>query len=406
MIDLRLLHTDYRQKVEAVRDETLSPEARSAAEAAMIEARHALDDALVKADEERQDSERREAVERAADISHRAAMSTGAPDVVGEQRKVMREFLTHGSPRTTLRIGFPDPEHRATTDPIISTDASATYASYLVPDSIWGSVNLHVNAQSGVLKTNATVLYTAGGNTMYLPTLTTDPVAALHAEAAAATQNNFVVAQPQLDAYRVDGFFGVSKEFLDDTLINGEAFLGDLAGRAIATTIAGYASVGTGSSEPQGINDATEITSVGVTAASATTFTMDELISLRYSVLPGYAARGEWVFGSAAYVILAKMKNDEGSYYWMPSVAAGEPDRLLGKPCYEDSGFEAPTTGLCPVFFGDFSNYWTRWSHGGIEFTRDDSFAFTSFTSTFRYAAWWDAELLHPTLSVKHLLMG
>ena len=40
-----------------------------------------------------------------------------------------------------------------------------------------------------------------------------------------------------------------------------------------------------------------------------------------------------------------------------------------------------------------------------MDFTRDDSFAFTSFKSTFRFAVWFDCILID-TLAVKHLLMA
>jgi HK97 family phage major capsid protein len=311
----------------------------------------------------------------------------------------IREFVTQGSPRTTLFI--PAPERRTA---LITTDAATTYASYTVPEQWWNTVQMHVNAASGVLASNVTVLRTAGGEEINIPTLATDAAAALTAQAAAPSEVHPVFGQNVLNAYRLDGYFTVSKEFLQDSAINVEGFLQEAASRAIATLAASYAATGTGSSQPQGVNDSTEVTTAGVTTAVATDFTMDEVWDLYLSVLPGYRARGEWIASSTAYAKLMKMKNDEGSYM-ISNPTSTEPAMLIGKPLREDSGFEACTAALCPLFFGDFSTYWVRWARG-LEFTRDDSFAFTSFASTFRWAAWFDTEFMNVAQgAVKHMIM-
>lgn len=311
----------------------------------------------------------------------------------------IREFVTPGSARQSLFI--PVPEARTA---IISTDAATTYASYTVPETWWNQVQMHANAQSGVLASNVTVLRTAGGEEINIPNLTTDAAAALTAQATAPSEVHPVFGQNVLNSYRLDGFFTVSKEFLTDSAINVEGFLQEAAARAIATLAGTYAATGTGSSQPQGVNDSTEVTTAGVTTAVATDFTMDEVWDLYLSVLPAYRSRGEWIASSTAYAKLMKMKDDEGRYL-ISSPTASEPATLIGKPLREDAGFEACTAALCPLFFGDFSTYWVRWARG-LEFTRDDSFQFTSFASTFRWAAWFDAEFMNVAQgAVKHMIM-
>lgn len=311
----------------------------------------------------------------------------------------IREFVTQGDPRTTLWI--PIPERRTA---ITTTDAATTYGSYTVPEQWWNQVQMHANAASGVLASNVTVLRTAGGEELNIPTLATDAAAALTAQATAPSEVHPVFGQNVLNAYRLDGFFTVSKEFLQDSAINVEGFLQEAAARAIATLAGTYAATGTGTSQPQGVNDSTEVTTAGVTTAVATDFTMDEVWDLYLSVLPAYRARGEWIASSTAYAKLMKMKNDEGSYM-ISNPTSTEPAMLIGKPLREDAGFEACTAGLCPLFFGDFSTYWVRWARG-LEFTRDDSFQFTSFASTFRWAAWFDSEFMNVAQgAVKHMIM-
>jgi len=314
----------------------------------------------------------------------------------------IREFVTHGSDRRGLWI--PVPESRVNTGAIVSDDGGANaYGQYTVPEQWYNTVQMHVNAQSGVLACNCTVINTTTGNEINIPYLGTDASAVAGVEAVAATETKPVFTQPVLNAYRVDGFFTVSKEFLQDTAINSEAFLREAAARAIATKVAAYAASGTGSGQPAGLNYTTEPTTAGKTAAAQTTFTSDEIMDLYLSVLDGYRQRGEFVAGDTAYGIMLKWKDDEGRYL-ITNPTATENATFMGKPIHSDAGYQATTTGLCPVTFGDMSQFWVRWARG-LEFTRDDSAQFTLFASTFRFAAWFDCVLLETT-AVKHLLMA
>ena len=190
---------------------------------------------------------------------------------------------------------------------------------------------------------------------------------------------------------------------MEDTAIDSLGFLQNAAGRAIATLVASYAASGDGSGNPQGLNYTTEPTTAGKTAAAATTFTSDEIMDLYLSVAPSSRRRGEFVAGTTAYGIMLKWKDDEGRYL-VTNPTATENATFMGRPIREDADYQATTTGLVPVTFGDMSAFWVRWARG-MEFTRDDSFQFTSFASTFRFAVWFDCELLD-TLAVKHLLMA
>lgn len=357
---------------------------------------------LIKDEEARAHSEAtNHAVERASEISHATATATGGVDVNAEQRKMVQEFVTPGSDRRQLWV--PVPEAR-TTGVILTDDGGAgAYGSLTVPETWWKEVYYHVNAESGVLASNCTVLNTTTGEEINIPQLNTDAAAVRTAQGSAATETIPVFTQPVLNAYRLDGFISVSKEFLDDTAINSEGFVRTAAARAIATLAATDAATGTGSSQPAGLNYTTEPTTAGKTAAAATTFTSDEIMDLYLSVAKSSRMRGEFVAGTTAYGIMLKWKDDEGRYL-ITDPTANEGPTFMGKPLREDADYQATTTGLCPVTFGDMSAFWVRWARG-MEFTRDDSFAFTKFQSTFRFAAWFDCVLVD-TLAVKHLLMA
>src|SRR5689334_1973561 len=86
---------------------------------------------------------------------------------------------------------------------------------------------------------------------------------------------------------------------------------------------------GDGVSKPSGVM--TEAT-LGVTAASATEFTADEVIDLEHSVDPAYRRSARWMMNDDSLKILKKLKDTAGRNLWMASPADGEPDTTLGHP--------------------------------------------------------------------------
>lgn len=396
MIDLHKLHDEYRRAIEAARDESLSDEARDAAAADLVARRHALDLALIESEEARRDEERAAAVEARDFAASRAA------NVVTKQPTISRAALDDYLGKRTNQVAFMLPFEQRTD---IINEAANSYASYTVPQTWSDRVAMFEIAQSGVLKAEPTILRTSGGNQINFPILNTDASAAQHGEGAASTVTNPVFSTAPLNAYRVDLHMAISDELLADDGVNLEQVLATLAGRALAAKEAAYygdIDVGTGSSLPAAI---TVGSTLGVTAAAIDSVTMDEVKQLFYSVLPQYRANGSFICNSDIFVELALKKDLNDNYLWQPSNIAGDPDRLFGRPIYEDAYFDASATGNIPMVFGDVgAAYIVRYSHGmEVSFSRD--FAFTSFETTMRAAIWIDAATVD-TLAVKHLILA
>ena len=95
----------------------------------------------------------------------------------------------------------------------------------------------------------------------------------------------------------------------------------------------------------------------GVTAASATTFTADELIDLVYSLKAPYRKHARFLFNDQTIKAVRKLKDGNGQFLWQPGLN-GQPDTLLGYR-YETS-YHMPLigAGAKPILFGDFSSYW------------------------------------------------
>jgi HK97 family phage major capsid protein len=269
---------------------------------------------------------------------------------------------------------------------------------YTVPVTTLSRIVDHINAASGVLECNVTKLNTASGETMNMAALATDATAAIGAEATAATQGYPVMAQRVLDAYDMNVYFPVSVQLLQDSAADIESFIYDIAGRSMGTLLASYYAIGTGTSQPQGINHTTPVTTLGVTTASPTSITYAEYIKLFLSVLPGYRKTGDWLLGDLAYSDLVLATNENGDFYYRPG------DPLIQRPVHIEANYPANTAGLIPVTFGDMSRFYIR-TVGGITIMRDDSFLFTSRLATFLCFTRTDSELVDRTGAVKHLIM-
>ena len=119
---------------------------------------------------------------------------------------------------------------------------------------------------------------------------------------------------------------------------------------------------GSGAGQPLGLFTASSdgiSTSQDVsTYNTATEIKFDNLIEVQYKVEPQYQAGCEWIFHADAVKQLRKLKDSDGQYVWQPSVIAGTPDTLLGKPvnmsAYASNTF---TTGLYVGVYGDLKYY-------------------------------------------------
>ena len=115
---------------------------------------------------------------------------------------------------------------------------------------------------------------------------------------------------------------------------------------------------GNGTGKPLGILAATGGAETGVTAASATAITMDEVIDLFYSLRAPYRRNAVFIMNDSTVKAIRKLKNGNGDYLWQPSLTAGQPDTLLNRPIYTSSYMPAIAASNKVILFGDLGYYW------------------------------------------------
>lgn len=206
---------------------------------------------------------------------------------------------------------------------------------------------------------------TAGGNPMPFPTTNdTGNSAAASTEGATLTDDGGADAtfgEKQLDAFSFDTeWVKISLELIQDSAFAMESVLTSLLAERLGRTANLQLTVGTGSGAPNGIVTAS---TAGVTAASATAITFDEIIDLEHSVDPAYrqAPTCGYMMNDSTLQAVRKLKDGQGNYLWqMGNVQQGIPATLNGKPYYINQAMASIATGNRTMIFGDFNKYWVR----------------------------------------------
>jgi len=286
------------------------------------------------------------------------------------------------------------------------TKGTATAGGNTVPTSFYDRLIEHMIEVSGVLQAGPTILRTASGESIEVPVTTAFSSASLIAEAATLTESDPAFAKRTLGAYKYAFSTQVSSELVADTGVDLLGFLARQSGRAVGNALGVDLVTGNGSSKPSGI---VQTATTGVTGGTGVTgaFTADNLIDLHYSVIGPYRSSPScaWLMRDATLANVRKLKDTTNNYLWQPSLVAGAPDLLLGKPVYTDPNVAAVGLGAKSVIFGDIASYFVRLA-GGIRFERSDEFAFQNDLVTFRCIVRGDGILADQTGAVKVFVGG
>lgn len=284
-----------------------------------------------------------------------------------------------------LRSQGEDVEARANL--IAGTDANG---GYLVPKTWSNELIRELAVQSPVLNL-AKIIQTTNGDTFNQPIAANAQSYAITAEEGAISASADTFTNVAFGAYKFAAIVKVSNEILSDAAYDIDAEVRDGAAESLGAALAGYLATGTGSSQPQGYAKAT----VGVTTASSTAVTADELVDLVYSVSPRNRANGAFLASSQLLKAVRKLKSSGGGdYVWQPSYVDGTPATLLGYPVYEDASLEDITAGKLVSTFGDFRRGFGIRRAGQVEVAVDPSVYFANDQVAYRVKFRMDSKLL------------
>lgn len=225
---------------------------------------------------------------------------------------------------------------------------------YLVPDE-YDKRLIDILTEENVMRTLGTNITTSGEHKINIAA--TKPAAAWIEEGGTLTFGDATFDQIILDAHKLHVAIKVTEELLYDNAFNLENYILTQFGKALSNAEEDAFINGTGVGQPLGILAETGGAQVGITTASSTKVTADEIINLVYSLKRPYRKNAVFLANDVCVAELRKLKDNNGQYLWQPSLQAGEPDRVLGYKVYTSPYFPVPTAGGTAVAFGDFSYY-------------------------------------------------
>ena len=227
---------------------------------------------------------------------------------------------------------------------------------YLVPDEFERTL-VEALEEENVFRTLAHVIKTSSGDRK-IPVVASKGTASWVDEEGAYTESDDAFSQVSIGAYKLGTMIKVSEELLADSVFDLEAYISKEFARRIGAREEESFFNGDGKGKPLGILAAAGGAEVGVTAASATAITADEVIDLFYSLKAPYRKNAVWVLNDATVKQIRKLKDTTGQYLWQPSLVAGTPDTILGRPVKTSAFMLIAAAGAKTIAFGDFKYYW------------------------------------------------
>lgn len=227
---------------------------------------------------------------------------------------------------------------------------------YLVPDE-YEKTLVEGLEEENIFRKIAHVITTSSGDRK-IPVVASKGTASWVDEEGLIPESDDTFTQVSIGAYKLGTTIKVSEELLNDSVFDLESYISKEFARRIGNREEDAFFNGDGVGKPIGIFNATGGAEVGVTTASATAITADELIDLFYSLKAPYRKNAVWVLNDATIKAIRKLKDNNGNYLWQPALTANTPDTILGRPVYTSTFVPTIAAGAKTIAFGDFSYYW------------------------------------------------
>ena len=225
---------------------------------------------------------------------------------------------------------------------------------YLVPEE-YDTRLIQVLEDENIMRRLGTRITTSGEHKINIAAST--PAAAWIEEGEQLTFGDATFDQIIMDAHKLHVAVKITEELLYDNAFGLENYILKKFGTALANAEEDAFINGDGSGKPLGLLAAEGGAEIGVTAASATAITADEIINLVYSLKRPYRKNAKFMCNDQTLAAIRKLKDTTGQYLWQPSLQAGQPDKILGYDIETSPYFPTIAAGKPAIAFGDFSYY-------------------------------------------------
>lgn len=194
---------------------------------------------------------------------------------------------------------------------------------------------------------------------------TTDKALKKLAEGSANTTDKVQFQGVSISAYDyVTPIFPIHIALLEGTNVDVEATIVEAVAECVRRGLQELATkTGTGSNDIKALLTAA---TKGVTAASDTAITYDDLVDLMSSVDNAYgnSERGRFMMNSTTKAKIMKIKDDNGNPIFIRDVQTGDVSHILGRRVIVNESMPDIAASAKPIAFGDFKYYHLRMVQG------------------------------------------
>lgn len=229
---------------------------------------------------------------------------------------------------------------------------TSTAGGFLVPTDLEAKVIAAARAASAIAQLGFEI-QTESGDTLFLPTRTTDAAAVWTAESAGYTLADLTFGQTSLSAFKSATLIKATEELAQDAGVPFDEYLAlELGGRLGDLQDAAF-STGTGTGQPLGIVHASSPYTVTTAAVGSSLLYKAADIQAFYKALAApYRAGASWVLHPDDYASLAGTLDSAGAFAF-PTLQSAEPT-LFGRPVYIGAAMPAPAASAKSLAFGNW----------------------------------------------------
>ena len=202
----------------------------------------------------------------------------------------------------------------------------------------------------------------------------TAPAAAFVGQGGTISSSDPVFSSITLGAFNAATLTLASNELVNSAGFNLVEHVGRSAGRQISYLAGSACTLGTGTAEPTGFITAlaaasktTTAVKGGTAAVAATFFSATDLAALLYALSPSYRNPNTvWHVSTGALSKIRQLQDTTGQFILQPSVAAGQPETLMGYRLKENVYMAAVANASKSVAILHEPSYYIR-EAGGVE---------------------------------------
>ena len=207
-------------------------------------------------------------------------------------------------------------------------------------------------AKDNLFRRHATVISTTPSD-FGIEAITSTGTAAWVESGTPIPESSDTFTQLALHSNKLAALSRIRTSFIKDTNFDLERYLTEEFARRFGRAEENGFLNGSGENEPYGILHPEQGAQVGVTAASATEITFDEVVKLYFSLAPEYRQNARWIMNDETAFYLRTLKDKDGAYLWRD-----RDDTIFGKPVEISPYAPGMATGASPIVLADLHYYW------------------------------------------------